>query len=169
MEIALLGSLEEFSCICELGTKVTNGVATRGWYTKRGLEYTSIDWNGLDGALPLDLQKPIDLGPFDILTNFGTTEHVENQEACWRNVHNLTKKVSVHLTPIGPHWEKHEGIYWLTPMEFYSEFAELNGYEVEALRVSQWRSGSNRLITEARLRKVKNLPFSMPSVKMEKV
>ena len=171
MEIELIGDTSHFSSVCELGNKVTAGISTKIWYTSRGMDYISIDWNGLNGAIKLDLQKPIELGPFDLLTNFGTTEHVENQEGCWRNVHNLTKKVSVHLTPVGPNWEKHDGIKWLTPIEFYKEFAELNGYIVDRCDTVTWphRLSENRLINRVRLTKVKDLTFTMPKTIFEKI
>ncbi len=51
------------------------------YYENRGVLHTSFDLNGNHGALRVDLSKPIRnpdwLGAFDIITNSGTSEHVE--------------------------------------------------------------------------------------------
>lgn len=74
-------------------------------FTHLGFQHTSIDANGEDGALPINLNKPI-LDPtllsnFDVITNSGTTEHVSNQVMCFKNVHNLCKKhgLFIHIVP----------------------------------------------------------------------
>jgi len=40
----------------------------------------SIDWNGLDGAIPLDMTQPMPIkrfvNAFDIVTDFGCMEHI---------------------------------------------------------------------------------------------
>ena len=50
-----------------------------------GVQHTSFDLNAKHGALPVDLAQPIGdprwLGVFDIVTNSGTSEHVEPLEA----------------------------------------------------------------------------------------
>src|SRR4051812_28222538 len=58
-------------------------------------EHVSIDLNGRDGSLPVDLAvvhtDPPWRGHFDVVTNFGTTQHVEPrraQYACFLNIHN---------------------------------------------------------------------------------
>jgi hypothetical protein len=66
------------------------------YFESLGMKHNSIDLNGLDGALRLDLSKPIDkkewLNNFDVVTNFGTTEHIEpieGQYECFKNIHNF--------------------------------------------------------------------------------
>lgn len=69
--------------------------SAKEYYMNMGVEHTSIDLNGEDGALQIDLSKPIPEeynNKFDIVTNFGTAEHVDNQFECWRNIHNSLKK-----------------------------------------------------------------------------
>lgn len=74
-------------------------------FTDLGFQHTSIDINGKDGALPINLNKPIFdinlLSNFDVITNSGTTEHVHNQLECFRNVHELCKKggLFIHIVP----------------------------------------------------------------------
>lgn len=52
------------------------------YFESLGVFHVSIDKNGKDGALPLDLRQPLcGIGePFDIVTNFGTTEHVKKEQ-----------------------------------------------------------------------------------------
>ena len=70
-----------------------------------GFDHTSIDINGKDGALPIDLAKPIPDtvfdARFDIVTNFGVSEHVLNQFECFKNIHNLCKTdgLIIHIVP----------------------------------------------------------------------
>jgi SAM-dependent methyltransferase len=81
-----------------------------------GFKHTSIDKNGKDGALPLDLCKPVPSelrGKFDVVTNFGTTEHVTNQAQVFANIYGLLRKegVVVHIVPIKDGKLKNHGIY----------------------------------------------------------
>lgn len=74
-------------------------------FTKLGFHHTSIDINKKDGALPIDLAKPITdsrlLSSFDVITNSGTTEHVQDQLECFRNIHELCKSggMFIHIVP----------------------------------------------------------------------
>jgi len=77
------------------------------YFNNRGVIHTSVDLNGLDGALVIDLSKPLPvlwLKHFDIITNSGATEHVEPfkaQYTCFMNIHNCLKVggIAVHLLP----------------------------------------------------------------------
>lgn len=55
------------------------------YYSRLGVAHTSFDLNGRDGAERVDLSRSLELpqrfGPFDFVTNSGTTEHVEPYEA----------------------------------------------------------------------------------------
>jgi SAM-dependent methyltransferase len=68
--------------------------------------------------------------PFDIVTNFGFSEHVTDQEAFWRNHHDLCRPGGIMsgVTPAPEfgHWP-HHGILQPT-VEFYRTLAEANGY-----------------------------------------
>jgi hypothetical protein len=153
--------------VLELGNKTTRrGVPYRDWYVDQGCEYTSLDWNGRDGALPLDLQKTIDPtsigGPFDLVTNFGTTEHVEDQEKCWENVHGFVALGGrfVNHTP-HPNCHEYHG-FWYPSVEWFEEFASTNGYEIEYLGVvrNSWK------IIHASMTKKVALPFSFPETEI---
>jgi len=76
------------------------------YFQNLGMEHHSIDLNGLNGALKLDLSKPIDkwTGYFDVITNMGTTEHVEpfeSQYECFKNIHNFLSVggICVNIVP----------------------------------------------------------------------
>jgi hypothetical protein len=64
--------------------------------------YASIDAVDERATYRLDLSKPAkSLPEFDVVTNFGTTEHVFNIGEAFRTIHNLTKPggVSLHCVP----------------------------------------------------------------------
>ncbi|MBC7332798.1 MAG: hypothetical protein H5T91_10320 [Synergistetes bacterium] len=79
----LLGLEYEGLKWCELGNQRTDeGKVAKNIYLSRGVQHISIDINGRDGALPIDLDKPVPfifLNQFDVITNYGTIEHVNNQ------------------------------------------------------------------------------------------
>lgn len=87
--------------VCELGdqwvTAETPHYLAVEFYKKIGCgKYISLDGNGR-GTHTVDLNAPLakqigDLGMFDLVTDFGTGEHVFNQFQVWRTVHELTKQ-----------------------------------------------------------------------------
>lgn len=80
----------------------------------------------------LDLGKPLGkwAGEFDLLTNYGTSEHVHNQYHCFKNAHDLVRTggVMVHAVPAVGSWPGH-CLFWYT-LPFFSLLAGLNGYKV---------------------------------------
>jgi hypothetical protein len=99
--------------VCELGNQES------GWKLRvpvkhimqwLGADHTSIDLNGRDGSLKLDLSKPLPdflLGRFDLVTNAGTTEHVvtandySDQWQAFCSIHGLAKPFAaiIHVLP----------------------------------------------------------------------
>lgn len=153
----LIGDMSSTKTVLELGNKTTKkNIPYRQWYTDQECEYTSVDWNGRDGALKLDLTKPINLGEFDLVTNFGTTEHVHDQEACWKNVHESVKLGGkfVNHTPRPNTWDAHG--FWHPSTEWFEEFAAKNGYEIERLE-------AEKKVIHARLVKTSKKAYSFPS------
>ena len=76
----------------------------KDWIEARGCHHYSIDIHGMNGSYPIDLNKPIDswwINNFDIVTNFGTSEHIENQWLCWQNIYDFGKNgcVYIHVVP----------------------------------------------------------------------
>lgn len=123
---------------CELGNQGYNGKVAKDMYKSKGVLHTSIDINGLDGALKLDLDKPIPKNlenKFDVITNYGTTEHVNDQYSVFRNMHNMGKVgcVMFHGVPMIGNWPKHCRYYYST--EFFAALAKACAYTVVDLKV----------------------------------
>lgn len=159
----ILRPLDGVMSMLELGNKRNAEGAYKQAFASIGIRHTSVDWNGLDGALKLDLRKPLGLGTFDMVTNFGTSEHVSEQEPCWRNIHGAVKVggVLVGLTPLPGDWTWHGE--WYPTEEWYAEFAARNGYDVERLYV---HGVMPRRDIMYRLRKSSDRPFVMPSASL---
>ena len=70
-----------------------------------GFQYASIDIDGSPDSIPLDLNY--DVLPdrarkkFDVVTNFGTTEHIANQFNAFKVIHDLTAPggIMIHAVP----------------------------------------------------------------------
>ena len=98
--------------ILELGAQhylVDNKVV--GYFTSL-FDYpiTSIDLNGENGALKINLAKDLpDLPSYGLITNFGTTEHVSNQYQCWKNIHQLLDNDGIIISEIPEigSWKNH--------------------------------------------------------------
>ncbi len=151
----------------ELGNKVKGPTMVyKDVFEALGFRHVSVDMNGLNGALPLDLRKPLELGTFDMVTNFGTSEHVseknyEGQIACWCNIMGAMHIGSV-LVSVGPKpgvskWRSHGR--WYAEELFYSQLAFLNGLEAERIYADD-----NQIY--ARLRRVSDVEFVMPEAGM---
>lgn len=138
--------------VLELGNKKNSAGLYRHWYEEQGCEYQCIDWNGLDGAIQVDMGKPLSRELFDrltmysdypwptLVTNFGFTEHVyTDQRQCWINVVRLVAPDSyfVFCMPNPGDWE-HHGIYQ-PHLDWYRELAERNAFVVQELFVNRDR------------------------------
>lgn len=123
---------------CELGNQGYSGRVAKDMYKAKGVRHTSIDINGLDGALKLDLDKDIPSnlhGKFDVITNYGTTEHVNNQYSVFKNIHNMGKVgcVMFHGVPLVGNWPKHCRYYYSE--KFFEEFAKACAYTIIEIKV----------------------------------
>ncbi len=158
----ILHPVGEFQSMLELGNKRW-GKRTpyKQYFHDNGILHVSVDLNGRDGALPLDLRKPLDLGEFDVVTNFGTTEHVSDQEPVWRNIIEAARHVIVSTTPKPGTYKGHGLLY--PKMEFYPELARLNGFEVERLYEEPMKKG---ILICARLIRKDRVPFTMPDASL---
>jgi hypothetical protein len=120
-----------------------NYMTGKDYFTSLGFKHTSVDWNGLNGALIRDLRDQNQFqewnGHFDILTNSGTTEHVEpldSQYNCWKILHDCLKigGVSIHLIPdvnerdMRGHWVGHCSLYYSD--QFFQILARECNYKI---------------------------------------
>jgi SAM-dependent methyltransferase len=99
--------------------------------------YCSIDSNGKNGALPLDLSVPVSLDsvggkPFELVTNFGTLEHVFNPAAVLRNMHDVCAPngLMFHNLPFQGQYD--HGFYAVNPT-LIVDLAAANGYRIEGM------------------------------------
>lgn len=97
-------------------------------------DYESIDANGKNGAHSFDLNYLINIKygynkQFDLVTNFGTTEHVFNQATAFENIHHLTKKGGIMIGVVPAQGAINHGYFNYHP-QFFKELAAHNKYEV---------------------------------------
>ena len=154
--------------MCELGAQylqvdgVFRGVAKK-YLAEHGVDHTSFDINGLHGSLVVDLCKPITdaayVGTFDIVTNFGTSEHVVEQYTCFSNIHALCKPggIMMHSVPPPGHWPGHGRFYY--PLEFFDGLAQANGYEVLHREITAGLGNGIDPLAVVTLRKAGDPPF----------
>ncbi len=117
---------------------IPEGSAAKAWFTRLGAEHVSIDRNGELGAFPMDLAHPIRREEwekhFDLVTDFGTSEHVgESLNAlynCRANCHDWCRVggLLIFCNPKRGHWPKH-GYHFFT-VDHYQRLAEACGYGV---------------------------------------
>lgn len=108
-------------------------------------KHVSIDITGLDNSLAIDLNEstiPIN-EQFDLVTNFGTTEHVEpNQYEPFLHIHNLCKinGIMIHEIPTPNNWIGHCKYYY--DERFFNKLCEDNNYTLlEMKRIKYDRDG----------------------------
>ena len=113
----------------------TNALAgaplAREFWTWLGLSYASIDIDGSPGSIPLDLnydEVPAELmGRYDVVTNFGTTEHVANQLQSFKIIHDLAAAgaLMLHVLPAGG--MPNHGLFSYNP-KFFWMLGRSNGF-----------------------------------------
>lgn len=106
----------------------------RQWYLERGAKkVATIDLNGQNGAIAHDLDLPIPdelAGKFDLVTNYGTGEHVNDQHMFFKNCHDACKNGGImihHLIHPG-FFEKHGRYYYTQETAF--RIARLCAYTI---------------------------------------
>jgi hypothetical protein len=128
--------------LSSFGYKPTSTIV-KYFFEYLGVNHTSVDYNGRDGAHRLDVRADITGNfpeTFDVLTNLGFTEHVgENsdwstlmagQYAVFKNLHDLGNDSAIyyHCVPLTRNWYKH-GVCDYS-LEFFSELATVCGYTI---------------------------------------
>jgi hypothetical protein len=144
-----------------------------------GKTHVSIDITGLDDSLSFDLnnEKIPDIGTFDLVTNFGTTEHIEpNQYEPFLHIHNLCKidGIMLHEVPVKGGWDGHCKFYY--DDNFFIKLASENNYEILEIKKNNYDVGdlifvalqkknnffnSKKVILESRIH-VSSIPTNIP-------
>jgi hypothetical protein len=131
--------------------KIKNNVAKK-FFETMGFKHTSFDYNGLDGSVATDLSKEISskyFNKYDVITNSGTTEHVEpydKQYECFKNIHMCCKKggIFIHIIPQFGGFKNHCQIYYTE--DFFKDLASSNNYEILDLEVFKKANGCNLMV-----------------------
>lgn len=141
---------------CELGSQLnrTQHRSAKSVYIKRGVDHTSIDLDGKWGSLKLDLDEAVPdelLNKFDVVTNYGTIEHVNNQYSAFKNMHDMCKVdgIIIHGFPKKETFLGHCRYYY--DEEFVDKIARKCSYDIHRLKIIDLgRSGkdkTNHLLT----------------------
>lgn len=113
----------------------------RDFWLWLGFDYASIDIDGSPGSIPLDLNyddAPAEaIGCYDLVTNFGTTEHIANQLNAFKVIHELTAPGGVMLHHLPAQGMFNHGLVNYN-FKFFWMLARSNGYKVLD---SQFRGG----------------------------
>lgn len=114
---------------------------SKNYYDLIGVSHTTIDWHGKNGALIIDMSKPITsllFNRFDILTDFGFSEHVKDQYQNWKNIHDIVKPggLMIHELPGQPMFPGHGECPWFTT-DFFECMAKKQNYEIVEIRFHQ--------------------------------
>jgi hypothetical protein len=112
----------------------------REFWTWLGLSYASIDIDGSPGSIPLDLnydEVPTEfIGKYDVVTNFGTTEHVANQLQSFKIVHDLTTPGGLMLHVLPASGGLNHGLVSYNP-KFFWMLGRSNGYKIAFMTMGQ--------------------------------
>lgn len=109
-------------------------------------EWKTLDLHERDGVYIKDLSLlDLEFKKFDIITNFGTSEHVEPESGhynCWLNIHTWTKKggYSIHEIPEYGSWKDHCRFYYT--LEFFNSFRKI-GYDIKTLELNHYPDQGN--------------------------
>jgi hypothetical protein len=118
------GSLENLS---------SQAPPARSFWAWLGYHYTAIDIDGSPGSIPLDLNfdpVPAHLcGRFDLVTNYGTTEHVANQINAFAVIHDLAAPKGLMVHGLPAQGMVNHGLINYNP-KFFWMLARSNGYRV---------------------------------------
>ena len=116
------------------------------YFLNKECNHHSIDWNGLHGAVPIDMTKPIPIkryiNVFDIVTDFGCMEHIAgkephyiNQWQAWKNIHDMGKVgcIYLHTVPLLYSYNWHGKFHY--NLKFFEDLCEANNYKPILSRV----------------------------------
>lgn len=158
--------------ILEFGNKKNDSGLYRDVYLASGAKsYHCVDLNGEDGAIPIDLRSETSyeqiceatgIDKFDIVTNFGTSEHIPVQRTFYKCVHKLTKVGGhmIHWTPVQERFIEHgiHGSIWHMNFDFFDLLAAANpSYNIDI----PWTDTCDR-IGSARIQLVEDSEFVWP-------
>jgi hypothetical protein len=101
--------------------------------------WRTLDLHDVQGVEMFDLSKKSDeIDCADIMTNFGTSEHVEYEEGqynCWSNMHNQLRVGGyiLHIVPPPGQWIGHARYHY--GVEFFDAFKNI-GYDIKEMSMT---------------------------------
>ncbi len=115
------------------------------YFLKLRCNHHSIDWNGFQGAIPLDLTEPIPIRRykrmFDVVTDFGCMEHIGRapdrflgQWQAWKNIHDVCKKKGVFVHTISAKGSYPGHGFFHYSIEFFNKLCKANNYKVISIK-----------------------------------
>jgi hypothetical protein len=122
--------------VCELGVQrlydkdYNNNYPYANTYYK-GIEYTSIDLSGENGALMIDLDKPNKFdGVYDLVTDFGASQHLNDTYNVHKTMYDLCKEggLIIQENPKTGNWKGYALTY--KTKEFYEGLSKFTGMEI---------------------------------------
>jgi SAM-dependent methyltransferase len=101
------------------------------FYSIFGIEkYAAIDPFDSRAEYAYDMNFPVPLqGRFDVVTNFGSAEHVFNVCQFFRNIHDMLRPGGLALHVLPAYGDINHGFYNFHPI-FFGKLAEANGYDI---------------------------------------
>lgn len=158
-------SLPRGFCVAELGDQriapnPTERRLAQDWYREIGCgTYLSIDGNGR-GTMTWDLNRPLPdtIGTYDLVTDFGTGEHVFDQAQVWRTLHNLCTMGGFIVWDRPTQGYPSHGYYCTDPCLF-DDLAAANHYRV---RLRETRKMPRGLLSRGIWQRVTAAPFVVP-------
>ena len=146
--------------VCEFGSQEFRGLGTaEDYYRKLGAgAYTSIDING-QATVTADLNRPLSLGLFDLVTDWGTSEHIFDQGQVWRTRHDLTRTGGVMALELPFQGHPDHGFYSIHP-GLIRAIAKSNNYLILVLETPEAPTGLRVL---AALQKSASGPWRNPT------
>lgn len=150
--------------VCELGDQMMSGgkvpTPAEAFYRSFGCaKYVAVDGNGR-GNVTADLNLPVKgLGTFDLVTDFGTGEHIFDQAQVWRTVHGLTKPGG-YIAFDRPSQGYGEHCFYLITEGLLEDIADANGYLV--LRMESARTPRGVLVRGVFRKPSTGLEFRVP-------
>jgi hypothetical protein len=93
--------------------------------------YRSVDLTDPRADYTIDLNQPLpqNIGRYDVVTNFGTTEHVFNIGQSFANIHKLLKVGGIQLHAVPSYGYIDHGFYNVHPSA-YLDMAKANNYDL---------------------------------------
>jgi len=145
-----------------------NSWASRDYFPLVGGNHKSIDMNGKEDSLIVDLRLPIEdndeygiLNWADLVIDAGTSEHVEVQYYNWKNLYDVCKVggYMVHILPKVGYWDGHCEFKYTS--EFFVQLSDTMGYEI--IELHDDIESSSRGDVCCIFKKVSDIPFMSTS------